>query len=549
MTNTVTPQWIAKMYASKPGRDHLGLGSVASGQILMSLSPGINVLTFHPRYRSFYVFLLDEYWQRDIPRSRETWKEFFRPRDFLYSLGIHLCERHQGMLNVVGGDKTAPLAAQDKKSYSYDPDYIKSDFGGYGLYYRTVMAELGLIYPGGQGFPYPVDTPSPQGKKVAEAFRQEIASTSYYKEHFDKPHTAIPTKVIKEYIHKACLCQLQDTPKDRQLLMDAFLHQGAKSDANARLDTFRMFLDIGDQTKSTGISDDDFRQLLYYGETLEGIQYSPSESVKSCYLRWRLYQAREYYSFALNALWYHLCEWGINNHGDFHPLPISDFWKHIEIGLDFRKLAKRLGVQAPKLSANSRFPDLFAWLVNVVGGKENNFDLYCTIKSPIHEHLLYRLALEKDAEPYAMIAGMITMLALVTLRFGNSHLQSQPEWEIVRMGADTRLSMDLFFKKLRKKKETTGITIAEITRWIYENDVILQHEMVATNKLPENTFRFQREGDYLRFQNLENVLSFSNSRFGAISTTVYELGLCGDFGFPNHKLTKDGKQLLKDGDL
>jgi hypothetical protein len=61
----VKPQWVAKMYPGKVGRDHLGLGSVSSDQILPSLSPSINVLTFHPRYHSFYTFLLDEFWQRD----------------------------------------------------------------------------------------------------------------------------------------------------------------------------------------------------------------------------------------------------------------------------------------------------------------------------------------------------------------------------------------------------------------------------------------------------------------------------------------------------
>jgi hypothetical protein len=45
MELVTTPQWIAKMYAAKAGRDHLGLGSVSSDQILPTLSPGINVLT------------------------------------------------------------------------------------------------------------------------------------------------------------------------------------------------------------------------------------------------------------------------------------------------------------------------------------------------------------------------------------------------------------------------------------------------------------------------------------------------------------------------
>ncbi|MCL4872060.1 MAG: hypothetical protein KJ063_24125 [Anaerolineae bacterium] len=66
------PQWLAKMYPGKVGRDHLGLGSVSSDQILPSLSPGINVLTFHPRYFSFYVFLLDEFWRRERPRTYQA---------------------------------------------------------------------------------------------------------------------------------------------------------------------------------------------------------------------------------------------------------------------------------------------------------------------------------------------------------------------------------------------------------------------------------------------------------------------------------------------
>lgn len=39
-------RWIAKMYASKAGRDHLGLGSVLSDQVLRTLSPAINEISF-----------------------------------------------------------------------------------------------------------------------------------------------------------------------------------------------------------------------------------------------------------------------------------------------------------------------------------------------------------------------------------------------------------------------------------------------------------------------------------------------------------------------
>ena len=252
MSMIAQPRWIAKMYPAKTGRDHLGLGSVSSDQILPTLSPGVNVLTFHPRYHSFYTFLLDEFWRRDQPRSRSAWVKFYRPREFVFSVGAHLCDRpeHGEMGNVVGSQKTAPLAARQLDAYDTTFDYIKSELGGCGLYYRSVIAELGLIYPGGSGFPYPVDVPTERGKEVSDTFRKVVQDTVYYRDYFDRDATQVPIDVIREYIRQACLCQLQmpDAP-DRPLLLDTFLHGGTKQAAEARRATFRLFLDIADQTQ------------------------------------------------------------------------------------------------------------------------------------------------------------------------------------------------------------------------------------------------------------------------------------------------------------
>ncbi len=88
------------MYPGTVGRDHLGLGSVSSFQILASLAPGVNVLTFHPRYHSFYVFLLDEFWRRgDRPRTSQEWIRFYRPRAFAYSAATHLKHENAECVN------------------------------------------------------------------------------------------------------------------------------------------------------------------------------------------------------------------------------------------------------------------------------------------------------------------------------------------------------------------------------------------------------------------------------------------------------------------
>jgi hypothetical protein len=188
------------MYAGKVGRDHLGLGSVSSDQILPLLSPSINVLTIYPRYHSFYSFLLDEFWRRHRAGNMASWVRFYRAREFIFSLGVFLCDQpeHVSWIAAVGRQKTLPLARQKLLTYNTTTNYIKSELGGYGLYYRSVMAELGLIYPGGTGFPSPVDVPTERGKDVAAAFRQAVQGTAYYRDYFEHDATEVPTTVIQE---------------------------------------------------------------------------------------------------------------------------------------------------------------------------------------------------------------------------------------------------------------------------------------------------------------------------------------------------------------
>ena len=205
------------MYAGKSGRDHLGLGSVSADQILPTLSPSINVLTFHPRYHSFYVFLLDEYWQRERPTKPEKLDQlsFVLVNLFILLVSIFVIKMNMEIcILLLEGRKQGPLASENRETYKTNVNYIQSKLGGYGLYYRTVMAELGLIYPGGRGYPYPVDVPTEFGKVVAKSFRDTVSDTVYYSEYFDKDITTVPKEVIEEYIRRACLCQLKvpDTP-------------------------------------------------------------------------------------------------------------------------------------------------------------------------------------------------------------------------------------------------------------------------------------------------------------------------------------------------
>lgn len=141
-----------------------------------------------PQYHSFYVFLLDEFWRSDRIRSIAEWVRFFRPPDFIFAVWACLCEQPEHTEDIV------PVRAQELKSFRKSPlesysysdhaNYIKNELGGYGLYYRSLMAALRLIYPGRVSFLYLVDTPTEYDNKVAAAFRRAVQEMRYYQEHF-----------------------------------------------------------------------------------------------------------------------------------------------------------------------------------------------------------------------------------------------------------------------------------------------------------------------------------------------------------------------------
>lgn len=539
------------MFPATGGEDHLGLASVSSDQILPTLSPTINVLTVHPRYHSFYAFLLDEFWRRDLPRSRRAWIRFFRPRDFIYSVAMHLCDHpdHDLRGSVTGSRKTGALAHRDPRTYDTTFEYIKERLGGYGLYYGSVLAGLGLVYPGGRGKPYPVDVPTERGKEVAEAFRSAIADTDYYRTWFDLDAAQVPKDVVREYARISCLCRLRkDSAPDGPPLRDAFLHN-PPAHAEARRLTLRMLLDIAQQTNGHGIDSDAFRRLVFFGATGDGATFAPREALEHTTEKWRLYQAREYYAFALTGIWCHLCDWGLSEKGDVRPVPLDAVATHVDESLHLDELAARLSVPLPGLHASSRFEELLDWLVAVVGGDRTSFDERCGLDSPLNEHVLNRLG-AGEADGTARIGGGITTLAMLFLRFGRPERWMDPAWtKVSRRGGDGRLSVDRFMRDLHRLLKGGVPTIGEVARWIVEDYVVLQHQLIATSKLPENTFRFEREGNRLRFHSYRNPLAFSDSRFDALSQTVHELGFCGDLGSSEHGLSELGQQLLNDGDL
>jgi hypothetical protein len=416
---------------------------------------------------------------------------------------------HGPMRGVVGTDKARPYAAQAPTEFNPMYPYIDSDLGGYGLYYGTTMAATGLLIPALPQAGVPFDVPTPVGQRVAAAFREAIAGTAYYRDYFGHPDRTVPAAVVLEYARAACLCQLQtDSAPDRPLLRDVFCYGGDPEEAAQRRGSLRFFLDLSAVTDGVPVDQDRFRRLIYFRDLGDGLQYVPRDEVARTARRWRLYQAREYYSLALNRLWAMLNAWGAERSAAGAVSVPVGWWSWLDSALDFGPVGGRLAAGDPGISSSAPLADLADW-ITAAAGTGGNIDDIWPQDSALTEG---RLAAWRTASPDdpALAAAMIALLLLIRERVGRPARQIQVggDMDILAAGGAERLAMTRFFDRARRAI-TSGATVGEFARSLVLDYVIRQHERVAMSKLPDDTFRFRRDGDRLRFSTLRAEAGFN----------------------------------------
>jgi hypothetical protein len=381
------PAWTAAMYPRKTGMDHLGLASVSQDRVLPELSPGINVLTVHPRYWSVYTWLLMEFWDRELPRTNAAWGRFLKPRERIFVAAVMSCPRHGPEIPEVAG-KLRVRQEVDQGRAEYDPNapYLKNSRGGYPIY-ATAISQLGFTILDRDLPQVSCDAPTPRGRQVGTAMREWMSSTAYYESYFDNADQLVPADVVEDYAERVCLCRATDGP-DYPYLLDAFMHGGSEVEAARRRASLRLVCDVANQTKSDPVEPWGFRQFIYYRSDLDGRKYAPSTpELMATARRWRIYQQRELVAWALNR-WLRLtCTWGLANGGDRAPIPVTEALSSAA-AVDFTGLASELGVGDPSLTADSPFEDLLAW-IRIAASVGEDLDAEWDITaSACEEHLL-----------------------------------------------------------------------------------------------------------------------------------------------------------------
>ncbi|MEO2107158.1 MAG: hypothetical protein ABGZ36_16125 [Actinomycetota bacterium] len=535
------------MFAPTAGLDHLGLASVSQDRILPSLSPGINVLTVHPRYWSVYCWLLTEFWERDLPRTKAAWGRFLKPRERIFVAAVLSCDRHGVDIGQVGGKQALGLEIAEGAS-TFDPKgrYLKNAQGGYGIY-ASAIAQMGLTVLGATTSQFACDAPTEAGKALGFALRDAVDGSRYLAEHFDDDTTPVPATVVQEYGQLVCLCRLADGP-DRGLLAEAFLHGGEELEAERRRASLQLVLDMSD-TVDGEIDEDLFRTLVYHRQDDTQSSYVPTgPSITRTLRGWRLYQLREQQAWALNRWLRLLCDRRPAVGADGITADLDDLLAAGSV-VDMDVLASALGIEdAPGLTGDSPLTELMDWVrINAQISTDLNAEWPWT--APASEWRVWDHLTDMDRKGEDVTAGIVVMLLASGARLWprEHRLTYADNWHLVQAGGLRRLSVERLLQDLRRLVADDA-TVGETARWLLEHYVVRQHHRVALAKLPDDTFRFRLDAGRVVFTDQTIPVVMNSARYHALATCAAELGWTSSLYDGQRTLTPEGRELAATGD-
>lgn len=169
-----------------------------------------------------------------LPGERRGALGFIKAREWDYGLAVLLCPHKCGS-SPVGAQKLRGVVA---KSGPYPRDEsVESAFGGYGLCYRSPMAEVGVVARAGTMLgdaPIPIDVlyDTARATNLVKSFREAVKDTAYVKAWM-LTSEPLPKDELVEYAKVACLCQLRHRAVERDAVHEALLGDSSPGTATA----------------------------------------------------------------------------------------------------------------------------------------------------------------------------------------------------------------------------------------------------------------------------------------------------------------------------
>jgi hypothetical protein len=521
-------EWIEPSLQDTAGRDPLGFNTITLDRILPQLIPGVLQLSERARYFSIYPWLLWQFAERKRPATTSELDHFIRRREFELCLAIKLCPHCDGR-KAIGSDNASPRVSSGEDPLSRGLS-IESPKGGFGLYYRSPLIDLGAVAPvgtplGAEQEPSPIELllDGNRATSLAYTFHDAIKDTEYYR-RYERTDDPIPRPVLVELADRVCLCRLPNVPDERDAICQLLFSPPSDQDipaCEARRRAFALFLSLVDRDSDVAHSNGAFwRGLIerFMKDPAGGGSEGPTVAA------WGALAMKECVQDALCSVWTDFCRAGIDEQ------PAS-------VGLSPDALDGMTTILASR-----RLPPLGASTIDLAPD-EPATKLQARLSEATRE-MDWNEVRAWAAEANTAAGGLCALLVFAA-RLPDVQA-AHPLWTSVALRHSEHQDGLLGVLNLVNDRLSAGPTVAELMRWLVARFIVAPHEAIAYSKLPKATFRFCREETgRLRFFSpgsggLERFRP-SDDRRGTMASLSQDIGFLSppaDQG--SAKLTSDG---------
>lgn len=547
----IKPQWTEKYNTSQGGRDFLAYEYVGI-LMLEKLLPGISTITYRVRYYSFFPWVLYRFFNTEQQKIYRNFRKYLKIKSlaFLYANGLNCSEKTGSGVDGIDYVRKDLSENGKKEVYQWDEQDVKKYRDNYGVYSNKIK-QLGITAKNKE---YDLDSLTKErGKQLAKSFEKSVSNTKYFKQHCDKNDLNISAEVLEEYGKVGGVLELNDFPQEQQLLLEAFfrlsdvkdekqdscqyyIDERFRSAPGARRESLFLFLDIISKQKEEKFRYDDFRKLAYFSK-VQKRGYRPHSKLKHNLEFWRIFQARQYFVYALETIFRE-----VTLVLDGQSMPFDVLMKALIDKKDFEYLNKKFGLEIDSSEQLSK-------LVGDIGAGEKGeiFDREHSLDSELNEEALFQEIKKnlKSPEHLRNIGYSLLMLIVLYLRLSYYRQKRYPYWEFAKIGGRTNVSIDVFFNEVGKQI-ASGVTVKKFLEWVVKDLIIAQHRRVALAKLAwykKDTFHFYCDGGLIRGARIAYP-KMNAPKFKNVLNILTDLGLIK--GVNNqYTLTSNGTKILQ----
>lgn len=535
------PKWTKKGKLKEGGRDPLGL-SVISGRITSDLVPGIITMTRIARNYIFYCWAI----KLALKKKFETLSEFkqnLAKLEAAWVIGGLLDDNETKRKGKGANGKqraSRRINISSKEEIDINFSVFKMKGGGFYQYYRSSMAQLGLI----------INTKylpllMPNGELLAKIYESNINSTIYFNKYLD--NDKIPRPFLLEYGQKSHFVYLKNTKNERKKLIDIFFNGNNNTSENpySRRDTLILLLDLVRifEINNLSLTNEDFRNLIFYKKTEKIEKYKPkTDNLVKILSYWRFLVFHDYLTISLEHIL--VCfieatkrdsgtsiqEFFNENHNILDIL--SDYCGFDLSTKDVLNIIKQiLHFCGVKKDFSPESSELFDKRVNI----DSNLSEY-TISKKISESLS-----KKEYSEVIAFSCLLLLIIIIRFRHNIEKFDDNTIWMRDLCDSD-HLNLFSIYNQIQINFGT--LSFLDFFRFILDK-IILQHDIIAREKELSyglNTLRFDRIGESFHFKRYFKY-SQRNAKFRALISILEDLGLIiiTDEEF---QLTAEGRNIL-----